>query len=145
MTAKIVVGVDGSATAGKALAWATAEAARRHATLVIVYAWTVPPIAYSAPDLGAFIDHDGLAAAADDTLKAQLEAADLSMLSEPAQPMVVEGPAGQDILDAAEDAELIVVGARGHSELTQLIIGSVSQHVLHHARVPVVVIPHAAA
>jgi nucleotide-binding universal stress UspA family protein len=59
--------------------------------------------------------------------------------------MVVEGPAGQDILDAAEDAELIVVGARGHSELTQLIIGSVSQHVLHHARVPVVVIPHAAA
>lgn len=138
---KIVVGVDGSATANRALEWAAAEAEQREATLVVVLAWDIPALAYGAPGYGMLVDRDELASAAAGVLDEQLAHADLSRLTQPAQSMLVQGHAGQAILDAAIDAELIVVGSRGHGELTQLVIGSVSQHVLHHARVPVVVVP----
>lgn len=144
MTRKIVVGVDGSETAHHALEWAIAEAAQRDATLVVVCAWNIPALVYGAPGYAALVDSDALAQAAAGTLQAQLDKADLSPLTRPAQSAVVEGAAGQAILDAAQEAELIVVGSRGHGELTQLFLGSVSQHVLHHAHVPVVVIPQRA-
>lgn len=143
MTRKIVVGVDGSATARRALEWAAAEAVQRDATLVVLHAWKIPPLAYGASGYGTLADRDELARAAAETLQNQLDRSDLPRLTQPPQSLIIEGPAGEAILDAAKDAELIVVGSRGHGELTQLFIGSVSQHVLHHARVPVVVVPEA--
>jgi len=54
-------------------------------------------------------------------------------------------PAGDAIVHAADqlDAGLIVLGSRGRRELKSLLLGSVSQHVVHHARRPVLVIPSA--
>jgi len=53
---------------------------------------------------------------------------------------VVQGGAGQVLVDAAEGAELLVVGCRGHGGLAEALLGSVSQHCVHHAPCPVVII-----
>jgi nucleotide-binding universal stress UspA family protein len=46
----------------------------------------------------------------------------------------------QALLAAAKDAELVVVGSRGHGDLSSALLGSVSSHVVHHAACPVVVV-----
>ena len=56
---------------------------------------------------------------------------------------VEEGPAADVIVDASKDAELVVVGTRGRGAIATLVLGSTSQHVIHHARRPVVVVPSA--
>jgi nucleotide-binding universal stress UspA family protein len=52
----------------------------------------------------------------------------------------VEGIAAQVLLDASDGADLLVVGSRGHGGFTEALLGSVSQHCVHHAHCPVVVI-----
>ena len=54
---------------------------------------------------------------------------------------VEEGPAADVIVDASEDADLIVVGTRGRGAIATLVLGSTSQAVIHHAGRPVVVVP----
>lgn len=53
---------------------------------------------------------------------------------------VVEGHPAEALLDAADGADLLVVGSRGRGGFASALLGSVSQHVTHHARCPVVVI-----
>jgi len=55
------------------------------------------------------------------------------------QTQVVQGTPAQVLLDAAADADLLVVGRRGHGGFEDALLGSVSQHCVHHARCPVVV------
>ena len=54
---------------------------------------------------------------------------------------VVEGPAGEVLLEASEGADLVVVGTRGHGTVVGILLGSVSQHLCHHAGCPVVLVP----
>jgi nucleotide-binding universal stress UspA family protein len=54
-----------------------------------------------------------------------------------------EGPASTVLIDAARDAELLVVGSRGHGGFLGLTIGSVSLQVAQHAPCPVVIDRHA--
>ena len=58
--------------------------------------------------------------------------------------VLVEGPPAEAILDQAGDAELIVIGQHGRGAVSSLVLGSVSHHVLQHARCPVLVVPAAA-
>jgi nucleotide-binding universal stress UspA family protein len=44
------------------------------------------------------------------------------------------------LIDEADGADLLVVGSRGHGGFTEALLGSVSQHCVHHARCPVVII-----
>jgi nucleotide-binding universal stress UspA family protein len=55
---------------------------------------------------------------------------------------VVEGHAAKVLLDTVTEADVLVVGSRGHGELTGTLLGSISQHVVAHAPCPVVVVPH---
>ena len=53
----------------------------------------------------------------------------------------VTGLPAEELLAAAADADMIVVGSRGAGGFKRLLLGSVSTQVTHHARCPVVVIP----
>jgi nucleotide-binding universal stress UspA family protein len=55
---------------------------------------------------------------------------------------VVHGHVRKTIIDATRDAQLIVVGARGLGGFTGMLLGSVSQSVLHHAHCPTMIVPH---
>jgi nucleotide-binding universal stress UspA family protein len=46
------------------------------------------------------------------------------------------------LIDAVGEADLLVVGSRGHGGFTNLLLGSVSQQCAHHAPCPVVIVPH---
>jgi nucleotide-binding universal stress UspA family protein len=137
---RIVVGYDGSESSRRALTWAADEARRREARLDVVQAWQVPyPVA--APVAGYAVVADALAETARAGLDEALAVPELGDLPVPATPLVVQGPAGPAILDAADGADLIVLGTRGHGTVVGALLGSVTHHVVHHATRPVLVVP----
>jgi nucleotide-binding universal stress UspA family protein len=137
---RIVVGVDDSANARRALRWAADEARLRGVPLDVVRAWQVLyPVA--APIAGYPVEVDAMEAAARAGLDRTLAALGADDLPEPAAGRLVHGPAGPAILDAARGADLIVLGTRGHGAVTGALLGSVAHHVARHAPGPVVVVP----
>ena len=136
---RIVAGVDGSPSSVEALRWAVRQAELTGATVDAVMAWQ-PPAA------------TGLAwgvSLTDDTnyeeLTAKLLADAISQAVGPGsearvRPVVVAGHAAEALLDAADGADLLVVGSRGHGGFARALLGSVSQHCTQYARCPVVVI-----
>ena len=54
------------------------------------------------------------------------------------------GDPGHTVVQKAEEigADLIVVGNRGHGTIRRTLIGSVSEYILHHSRVPVIICRH---
>jgi len=53
---------------------------------------------------------------------------------------LVEDDPGPALVEAASDADLLVVGSHGRGRVASALMGSVSSHVVHHARCPVVVV-----
>jgi nucleotide-binding universal stress UspA family protein len=137
MVKRIVVGTDGSEGARRALDWAAAEAAQWDAQVVVVQAWEFTPliVATDAP-----IDLAELRQNTEDALDAQVSEVFGDRAGSVEQRVVEELPANA-ILDAAADADLVVIGSRGRGGLKGLLLGSVSQKVVHHAPCPVVVVP----
>jgi nucleotide-binding universal stress UspA family protein len=139
MVARIVVGVDGSEGARRAAEWAAAEAERWDASVVVVQAWEFTPlvVATEAP-----IDLSKLRSDADAAL-ATLVAEVFGGRASQVQARLVEELPANAVLDAVAetDADLVVVGSRGQGGLKGLLLGSVSQKIVHHAPCPVVVVP----
>lgn len=138
----IIVGVDGSKGAKRALAWAVSEARLRSSEVHAVYVWTYPYYG-AAPLVPPLVDLEGLAAEA----KALLDDAVAEVLANGVtmHAHVFEGSAARCLLEAGQDAELIVVGTRGRGGFAGLLLGSVSQQVASHAHCPVVVVPDRSA
>lgn len=138
---RVVVGVDGSEGSRLALE-AAAEQARRHgATLTVVTTWT-QPVTAGAPGYASYqwISDADLSAVAKQQ-QADLLATVLG--TEPSlsvEQEVVEGHPASVLVDAARDADLVVVGSRGHGGFVGMLLGSVSQHVAAHASCPVLVV-----
>ena len=142
--ATIVVGVDGSAGSAEALKFAIAEARLRKATLKAVTAWT---LTYVAAPIGMMAPIDeALIPELQENAKAVLDKALADALGpEPdieVEQAVLEGTPAQVLVDAAQGADLLVVGTRGHGGFTGLLLGSVSQQAAHHAPCPIVIVPH---
>lgn len=137
---KIVVGVDGSEGSRAALRWARQEAALRACPMVAVTVWQYPVLT-TLPAFGALPPIEDLSKEADTSLRQVLadEGVELDGDVE-VDTVVAEGAAAASLLEAADDADLLVVGSRGHGGFTGMLLGSVSQHVVNHAPCPVVVV-----
>jgi nucleotide-binding universal stress UspA family protein len=141
---RIVVGVDGSEPSYGALHWAVAEASARRASLDVVNAYHYVPVVTPFGPAGV-IDPEEL----DKASRALLEemVAGAVGLKQPELPVELitsaSAPAAA-LLRVATGADLLVVGSRGRGGFRGLLLGSVSQHCIHHATCPVVVVrPHA--
>ena len=134
----IVVGVDGSKGARAALEFAAREAALRNARLRVVYAWQISPVIYSsgfAPDLDL-----GFNEAAETVVREAIAAVKELHPTVECEGATMEGQPAHVLLREARDADLIVVGNRGHGGFASLLLGSVSHQVVQHAHCPVTVV-----
>ncbi len=127
---RIVVGFDGSEGSRRALVWAAEEARVRGAAVEVVRAWHP----------GEFGTDQEMEIIAQKTLETEASGVigvpsgfEVTMSS-------VRGAAARVLVEHARDADMLVVGSRGHGGFTGLLLGSVSQQVTTHASAPVVVI-----
>jgi nucleotide-binding universal stress UspA family protein len=140
----IVVGIDGSGHSQRALEWAMKEAALRHVSLTVLTVHEAVRGYYGGvatyPDDPALTDKAREAAQAEtDKVLSGLEGAHPESVTVNA----VHGFAVEEILKASQDADLLVLGQGGAGGFTRLVMGSVSNQVVHHATVPVTIIPSA--
>ena len=140
----IVVGIDGSDNAHRALSWAMKEAAVRHVPLTVfavhevaASGWTGNPIILAGDEP---LVEKIRQAAGESVAKVAAE------LGEPQPPSVtvraMNGYAAEELIRASRGADLMVVGSRGAGGFARLLMGSVSNQVVHPARCPVAVVPH---
>lgn len=137
---KIVVGVDGSDASRAALRWAYAEATLRRCPLEVLTIWHYP-VTSSLPAFGAVPPPEDLTGEAEATLRAILQDEGVTTTKDvPVTATIAEGTAAAALLEAAQLADLLVVGSRGRGGFTGLLLGSVSHQCTVHAPCPVVVV-----
>ena len=136
----IVVGHDGSKCSQEALQWAAALAARAGLELHVVRAWammTAPqPSTWEPGFVPPLSDYEQ---AVHDELVGHVRAARLDPAVRVTCHVVHKAPA-QGLMSAAQGADLLVMGARGRGGFSGLLLGSVSDQLVHHAPCPVTVI-----
>lgn len=138
----IIVGVDGSGHSQLALEWAMKEAAVRDVPLTVM---TVHALMRGY--FGGMVEYPGdheLAERAGLVVQAEVEKT-LNDIGESRPSSVTVrvgfGSVVEELVKAAKDADMLVVGSRGAGGFSRLMLGSVSSLVVQHAPCPVVVIP----
>ena len=135
---RIVVGVDSSRTSLKALRWALDEARLRGTELELVHAFPRPELVGMTMVVTLPSD-DELREASEQVLTEALAAVGDADGVTVTQRVGAGGPASV-LVEAAADAELLVLGSRGLGGFRGMLLGSVTQQVIAHAPCPVVVI-----
>jgi nucleotide-binding universal stress UspA family protein len=131
----VVVGIGGSPTSEAAVAFAYDAAAVRQVPLVAVHTWWCPVV---DPMTAPLLDWDAL-----ETEERQLLADRLGGWAEKYPDVRVEhlvscGPPARSLLEQTAGAQLVVVGSRGRGELAGLVLGSVSNALVHRSACPLV-------
>ncbi|HWD77385.1 MAG TPA: universal stress protein [Kribbella sp.] len=136
----VVVGVDGSKSSAKAIDFAFEQADALHAQVVAVHAWTSPFLTYA--DGASMLEFDeekirqeARLLVAESVAGAAADHPDVRWTT-----ALETGSAGQALVRRSESADLVVVGTRGRGGFTGLLLGSVSQTVLHHTHCPIAVV-----
>jgi len=136
----VLVGVDGSRSAVRAVRWGAAEAARREVPLRLVIAFDWPHNVLWRPDGHEVRYRDGLLATARDRLAAAARAA---VRDEPGlgveQQLIVGAPIPV-LAEESRRAQILVLGDRGLGPVEGLLVGSVAAALAPHAPCPVVVV-----
>ncbi|MFJ8596227.1 universal stress protein [Streptomyces sp. NPDC093598] len=138
MTRPITAGVDGSQESLAALAWAAREAVRRDRPLRVVHAWRFEP--QEALEAGIEGDADSQAEWVHSAVTGAVGTVterhpDLEVTTD-----VIEGAVPDALVAAAADAEMLVLGSRGHGRIVGFLLGSVGQQVIATAARPVVLV-----
>jgi nucleotide-binding universal stress UspA family protein len=137
----IVIGFDGSKQSQDALEWAIDEARYRQAELRVVTVWNKAPLSWYP----ALLETAAGEVVAEESPERQAEALGAAAAKAAAGLNVVTKPVKDDsaasaILRAAREADLVILGSRGHGGFAGLHIGSVSTQVTGHAPCPVLVV-----
>jgi nucleotide-binding universal stress UspA family protein len=135
---RILFATDGSDSAQKAAGHAVALARQTGATLSVVYVIDT----HAAFHLGVY-QAEALNELREEGRRALTAVADLAReVGVTIEETLCEGRPGEAIVREAEHqgADLIVVGSHGQNPLADILLGSVSEYVLHHARVPVCIV-----
>lgn len=140
MTTKpIIVGIDGADDSVRALRWAADHARAVGAPLHVLAAFEIPaqygPYGMAGWENPADLEKRARAVLSD-TVRSTL-GEDATVVEH-----VVQGHPAHALVEKSDDALLLVMGSRGRGGFAGLLLGSVSQHVVAHARCPVVVMPH---
>ena len=143
---RIVVGVDGSRGGRRALGLAVGLAAGADGELVVVHSWEVPypydPVVMTA---AGYQPQEDLFERQSEEMVSELLAEAIGEQRDDVNVDVTvvrtQNAPVNAILEAADGADAIVVGSRGRGTIRGLLLGSVSQGVLHHAKIPVIVLP----
>jgi nucleotide-binding universal stress UspA family protein len=141
----IVVGVDGSPNSERALDWALKIAAGMHTSATVV---AVHEVAKS------YWGHIPVVGPADTPIMDQLQQSAEEMTQravdrladakpESVRVRAVSGFVVQELVAAAHDADMLVVGSRGARGIAKFVLGSVGHEVVQHSASPVVIVPHA--
>ncbi|MBP3044800.1 universal stress protein [Arthrobacter jiangjiafuii] len=139
----IVVGLDGSKDSQAALDWAVDEARQRGGQLHLITAWTKQPMAWYPAVLetaagGIAVVDSPEEDAATVQAKALKSVADTGVSA--TGQVIHTHSAASAILQAAQEADLVVIGSRGHGGFPGLRVGSVTTHVVNHAPGAVLVV-----
>lgn len=134
----VVVGFDGSPHAKAALRW-TLTHLRRSAKVIAVRVYTSEAVVGEplspSPEISELRARQEL----EDGVAAVLS----HLQAHPAvELLVVPGDPRAALRTASIDADLLVVGARGHGALDRLLLGSVAAALVHHPTIPTIVVPH---
>ena len=138
----VVVGVDGSPTSEAAVAFAFEEAALRGVPLVAVHVWRDLVV---DPTMAPLIDWDAAEAEEREVLAERLAGWAEKYPDVPVRGLVARDRPAHALVDESGRAQLVVVGSRGRGGLRGMLLGSVSQALLHHAHCPVAVVRPVAA
>ena len=138
----ITVGIDGSAHSTYVLEWAIKEAAIRHAPVTVITVHTVPASGWTGNPIILPQDSADLKQAQQDAEELTLKVTSRLDEAQPSSVTVraISGFPTQELIEASQTADLLVVGSRGAGGFARLLIGSVSSQVVHHAHCPVVVV-----
>ncbi|MGW0188950.1 universal stress protein [Streptomyces sp. NPDC003362] len=139
----ILLGVDGSPAGAAAVRFAMEAAAARGARVVALHAWTnwnAPMPRPHDPDEPYANPPGSLAAAEERLLTEALAGTGERYPDVKVEHRTVHGPTRPALIEASRSARLTVVGSRGRGGFSGLLLGSVSQAVLHHASSPVAVV-----
>lgn len=137
---RIVVGVDTSAASRQALAWALDEAKMRGDDIVVVHAWQLPDITSYGGAALPLVAHEDVEKEADRMVRGLVDDMVPDTLALRVTTKIVPGHPAKVLVAESSDADLLVVGSRGHGGFPGLLLGSVSGHVVRHAACPVVVV-----
>jgi nucleotide-binding universal stress UspA family protein len=141
---RIVVGLDGSAEAARALEWAADLASLTGAEITVVTVFDAGPYMSWGMAPVYLPDFEQLRVGLQEDLDSWCEP--LRSRGVAHHPVVREGSAAAELLKEAdsEPTDLIVVGSRGRGGFRELLLGSVAHHVTQHSKHPVVVLPRPA-
>jgi nucleotide-binding universal stress UspA family protein len=135
---RLLVAVDGSEPAQKAARYAADIAARFHARLTLVYViphLLLPPDAYGLTVEEIEDEHR--------TYAEGLLADEVAKLSAPGltvETQILFGSPAEAIAEAAQEGDMVVVGSRGRGAVARVLLGSVSDRLVHISQRPVLVV-----
>ena len=138
--APVVVGVDGSDHATRALGFAFEAAALRNAPLLAIHAWTEPVATAPGDMIPPVYDPELVHRQKAEFLNEQVSAWSAKYPDVAITQQVIRGHPSATLVEASKRAQLLVVGARGVGGFRGLLFGSISQAAIHHAHCPVAVI-----
>jgi nucleotide-binding universal stress UspA family protein len=137
----VVVGVDGSAESLSALRWAARYATATGARVRALLAWHYPAAAGGAPvGVAPEAIRGETEAQMNQTLDEAIAKAYAGQDMAGVEKGIAYGHPAQALIDASTEADLLVVGHRGHGAFTGMLLGSVGIHCVTHASCPVVVV-----